>query len=96
MARIARAVREAMPDVLAGPVVLSVDFIWRAQSKRAPVARPSRPDIDNCVKLVSDALNGVAWVDDAQVVEVHARKFYGPDPCTRIRVMEWTDGANAV
>ena len=29
-------------------------------------------DLDNRVKLTLDALNGHAWVDDAQVVEIHA------------------------
>ena len=34
-----------------------------------------RGDLDNYVKLVSDALNGVAFKDDRQVVEIHARRF---------------------
>lgn len=33
-----------------------------------------RPDLDNLLKLVLDSLNGVAYVDDAQVVESHATK----------------------
>lgn len=37
---------------------------------------PGRPDIDNVVKAVLDACNGIAFEDDAQVVEIHARKFY--------------------
>ena len=35
-----------------------------------------KPDIDNIVKSVMDALNGVAWHDDAQVVSILARKEY--------------------
>lgn len=31
-------------------------------------------DLDNLVKLVSDALNGIAWKDDRQVVELVAAK----------------------
>lgn len=30
------------------------------------------PDIDNVVKLVLDALNGLAWADDCQVVRIYA------------------------
>ena len=37
-----------------------------------------RPDLDNLGKLVLDALNGVAWVDDAHVVELTVAKLYGP------------------
>ena len=32
-----------------------------------------RRDVDNMTKLVLDGLNGVAWVDDAQVTEVSAK-----------------------
>ena len=38
-----------------------------------------RGDIDNYVKSVFDAFNGVVWEDDAQVVELRARKEYGPE-----------------
>src|SRR3954468_10598750 len=32
-----------------------------------------RRDVDNMIKLVSDALTGVAWADDSQVTEVSGR-----------------------
>jgi Holliday junction resolvase RusA-like endonuclease len=35
-----------------------------------------RPDIDNLLKSIKDGCNGVAWVDDCQVVEVRACKVY--------------------
>jgi len=35
----------------------------------------SRPDLDNLVKTVLDALNRIAWADDGQVAEITARKF---------------------
>ena len=42
---------------------------------------PSRkPDIDNVLKVVLDALNGVAYKDDSRVVAVSARKLYGTEP----------------
>ena len=39
--------------------------------------RPTKkPDADNIEKLVGDALNGVAYDDDAQVVETRCLKYY--------------------
>lgn len=35
-----------------------------------------RPDLDNQIKGVKDAANGVLWKDDAQIVDLHASKFY--------------------
>lgn len=37
---------------------------------------PGKPDIDNIQKAVLDGLNGVAYDDDSQVVDVHCRKVY--------------------
>lgn len=40
-------------------------------------ARPAvAPDIDKLLRAVSDALTGVGYMDDAQIVEVYASKIY--------------------
>lgn len=39
-----------------------------------------QPDLDNLLKTVQDALLGIAYLDDRQIVEVHARRF---DGCAR-------------
>lgn len=49
-----------------------------------------KPDMDNVVKVVCDALNGVAYRDDAQVVEIHARKLYGDTPKLVIEIEEFS------
>ena len=36
-----------------------------------------KPDADNIVKIICDALNGVAYKDDTQVVELEMKKVYG-------------------
>ena len=44
------------------------------------LTRPmKKPDGDNVLKCVMDALNGVAYADDSQVVEFDARKFWAAD-----------------
>lgn len=35
-----------------------------------------KPDMDNIVKVIADALNGVAYLDDSQIVLVKAKKVY--------------------
>lgn len=44
--------------------------------------RPTKkPDVDNIVKIVLDALNGLAWHDDAQVTFLAVSKEYtGKEP----------------
>ncbi len=45
-----------------------------------------KPDLDNYIKSAFDALNGVLWVDDAMVVDLHAKKFYSEEPRIEIEV----------
>lgn len=43
--------------------------------------RPTKkPDADNVLKVVGDSLNGIAYRDDAQVVEALIKKFYSHNP----------------
>lgn len=66
---------------LDGPVVLTVEAVFKRPNsvrkkdgtKRRP--RPSRPDCDNIGKAVADGLSGIAYADDAQVVEMIVRKW---------------------
>lgn len=44
-----------------------------------------KPDSDNICKLV-DALNGLAWDDDSQVVTMTIRKWYSHDPRLEIEI----------
>ena len=49
--------------------------------------RPNKkPDIDNVVKLVADALNEVAYKDDTQLIELECRKFYSDIPRIEITI----------
>ncbi len=59
--RIATIARSSGVRPRAGHVQVMIEFY---------VSTGVRGDIDNLAKLVLDALNGVAWVDDRQVVEL--------------------------
>lgn len=45
--------------------------------KRRGILKSQWGDIDNFVKAVFDALNGICFEDDAQVKRLTAEKFYG-------------------
>lgn len=47
-----------------------------------------RPDIDNYVKAILDALNGLAFKDDSQIAVLYARKLYSDEPRTEIEITE--------
>lgn len=75
-----RADPEARPTCAPRRVPVAVDVCVH---RPLPASRPARvtseddtykPDVDNIAKLVLDALNGVAYEDDAQVVRVCAQK----------------------
>jgi Holliday junction resolvase RusA-like endonuclease len=66
---------------------------WSMKKKNAAILgliRPtSKPDLDNYIKQAKDALKGVVWLDDAQVVEYkRPRKVYGKQPKLVITVSE--------
>lgn len=58
------------------------DFVTGAVRPR------SKPDADNVVKIIADALNGVMYHDDAAIVEIIARKYYYGEPHVRVTVLE--------
>ena len=88
------AMAGALP--LEGPVRIEVEAqfgIPRSAPKRLvadALARRAfplkRPDLDNTVKAALDALNTVVVRDDAQVVEIIARKVYSQQPCLIVTV----------
>jgi len=56
-----------------------------------------RGDLDNLVKLVSDALNGIAYADDRLIDRIEAERFIDKAaPCTKVHLTLTTGGAAAV
>lgn len=50
------------------------------------IKHTKRPDVDNCAKAILDALNEVAYKDDAQIVESRITKHYAVDGEARAEV----------
>lgn len=47
-----------------------------------------KPDCDNIIKIICDALNGLAYKDDAQIVHVSIRKKYAAIPHVDVSITE--------
>lgn len=48
-------------------------YVYNANPKKQAY---KRPDLDNLVKFLLDAINGVVFADDAQVCKISASKLY--------------------
>lgn len=60
-----------------------------AEQMRLGILRPiKRPDGDNILKLCSDALNGLAYDDDSQVVTAIVEKHYSDEPRVEIMILQ--------
>ena len=47
-----------------------------------------RPDIDNVIKSVLDAVNEIAFHDDSQIVKIYAVKYFGEYPEVKVTISE--------
>ena len=69
---------------------LAVPASWRKVDRERALAGSilpqGRPDVDNYAKAALDALNGVCFLDDAQVVVLTARKRYAAAAALHIEV----------
>lgn len=78
------------------PVVAAIDAYFtipKSASKKARAEmlagkkRPTKkPDADNIIKSVLDALNGIAYHDDSQVVGVIINKYYSNTPKVVVKI----------
>ncbi len=95
---IATRAAEAMPcPAVCTPVLVriyahhAIPVSWsKARRARAQdgLELPGKPDLDNVAKAVLDALNGVAYADDTQVVRLVVQKQYSLDPRLEVTVKE--------
>jgi Holliday junction resolvase RusA-like endonuclease len=96
---VAHAAQLAMAGAapIEGPcsVTLAIDCqvpaSWSQKKQRMALAGEvlptTKPDADNVVKAVFDGLNGVAWRDDVQVVDLRVQKRYAGTPGVRVVIV---------
>mgnify|MGYP001579916813 CR=1 FL=1 len=98
------AIKEQLGNVepLTGPVRLEIAFYRAHTGKHIPPEDPVKlqafnlkhigvaPDLTNCLKAAEDALKGLLFVDDKQVIETHCSKGFDDEGegKTVIRVSE--------
>ena len=70
------------------PIPKSYSLRKLAKIRSQKMACPKRPDIDNLAKIVLDALNGLAYKDDNQIVQMELSKVYSDKPGTTICINE--------
>lgn len=67
----------------------SVSKAVRAAMCCGEICPTKKPDVDNIAKAICDALNGVAYHDDAQIVVVQVEKRYAVRPRVEVTINEW-------
>lgn len=89
--------RSSMGFKMAGMIEITIDVYMKipksAKKEREEMLigriRPTkRPDIDNVYKGVTDALNGLAYDDDSQIVDGHIRKYYAEEDYVIVNIKE--------
>lgn len=78
----------AIDVVFYRPIQKSISKIERQRRLLGQSLPTVKPDIDNYVKAILDALNGVAFKDDSQIIKLKAKKLYSENPRTEIEITE--------
>ena len=52
---------------------------WTKKKLAAAHYVTGKPDFDNVLKLIGDALNGVVWKDDSQIAQIAMVRYYRRD-----------------
>ena len=81
-------------------VVMSYREIPKSLSKKKALQaqngliRPStKPDIDNYIKGAFDAIEGIVYKNDSQIVSLCSEKYYSTEPRLEIHITEDSTGA---
>lgn len=71
------------------PIPKSATKAVKEKMRSSTIVPTVKPDCDNILKLVADALNGIAYDDDKQIVTMSVMKRYGDTPHTKIYINEY-------
>ena len=71
------------------PIPQSASKKKQAAMEAGEIVPTKKPDTDNIAKIVLDALNGLAYYDDAQIVVLSLQKAYSTKPRVDVQIFEW-------
>lgn len=60
----------------------------RQQMLNCEIFPTVKPDTDNIAKSILDSLNGIAYLDDKQIVKLEVEKYYSQAPSTVVMIEE--------
>lgn len=72
------------------PILKSFTKKEKEQARSGLLLPAKKPDIDNIIKSILDALNSVCYPDDKQIVTIIAKKIYSDEPGLKINVAKFT------
>ena len=105
-AEIAKEAKNAMGETkpFTGPVSLELSVYkappsgatkkQREDMLKGEIFPTTKPDLDNVIKAVADALTGVVWEDDKQVVMIDAAQYFAEEPLVKIEVADIVEKLN--
>jgi len=64
-------------EVWDGPISVTIDFFFERPKSVKSERKTTRPDVDKLLRGVFDALTGILFKDDSQVVKCTATKQFG-------------------
>lgn len=87
--RVTEAAKQAMgakPPTVA-PIALTVIFRLPKPAKPKWPIPATRPDLDKLLRSVNDAMTGIVYVDDSQIVTIVAEKRYATNFRTGCQIL---------
>ena len=87
----------APKEPMTGAVKLAVSLVYpyRKSEKKTVteaaqrIPKVTRPDVDNTLKLLQDVMTALGyWIDDAQITDLHATKYWGAEPGIEVNIEE--------
>lgn len=70
------------------PIPQSTSKAKKTDMMRLIIRPTKKPDVDNIIKIIADALNGLAYQDDKQIVSCTVEKVYSDVPRVEVEIKE--------